>query len=134
MGELEDAAAAYEQALRLRREIGQEGPAIDDVAGLARVALKQGQLPQALAHVEEALEWIERHDAESIEYPPRVYLTAVDVLTAAGEGARAEEILRAALALVQEKAARISDDETRRAFLENVPPHREIRRRVSAIE
>jgi tetratricopeptide (TPR) repeat protein len=134
LGELEDASGAYEQALRLRRDIGQEGYAIDDVAGLARVALKEGRLQEALAYVEEALEWIEGHDVESIEYPARVYLAAVDVLTAAGEKERAEEVLRAAYALMQERAARISDEGTRRAYLENVPPHREIRRRFSAIE
>jgi class 3 adenylate cyclase/tetratricopeptide (TPR) repeat protein len=134
LGELEEAATAYEQALRLRRDIGQEGLAIDDVAGLARVALREERLDDALGHVEEALEWIQAHDAESVEYPLRVYLTAADVLAEAGKTERAQEVVRTAHALLQERAARISDEVTRRAFLENVPPHREIVRRVSAME
>jgi predicted ATPase/class 3 adenylate cyclase len=134
LGEPEEAAAAYERALRLRREMGQEGPAIDDVAGLARAALNTGDLPKALAYVEEALEWIEAHDAESVEYPLRVFLTAADVLVKAGQRERAEAVLQTAHALLQRRAARIGDEATRRDFLENVPPHREVLLRVSATE
>jgi hypothetical protein len=39
---------------------------------------------------------------------------------------RAQDILRAAYHLLQEWAARISDEEMRRSFLENVAAHREI--------
>jgi tetratricopeptide (TPR) repeat protein len=51
LGRLAEAADAYRQALDLRRELGQPNLAMEDLAGLARVA--QGQ---ALARVEEILD------------------------------------------------------------------------------
>jgi len=131
LGELGDASKAYEEALRLRCEIGQDALAIDDLAGLARVALEQDRVAQALAHVEEALDWIGIHGVQGIEYPLRVYLTSADVLAAAGQEERAAEILATAYDLLQEQAARISDEDTRRAFLENVPLHQQLRSRIS---
>jgi tetratricopeptide (TPR) repeat protein len=43
LGDLEAAAKVYDDALRLRRELGQNALAMDDLAGLAWVALAQGQ-------------------------------------------------------------------------------------------
>jgi len=133
-GDLEGAAATYEQALQLRREIDHDAAAMDDVAGLARVALEQGRLSDAVGYVEETLAWIASHGVEGIEYPLRVYLSANDVLTAAERQDEAEEVVRAAYMLLQEKASHIQDEATRRAYLEKVPPHREVRRRFSAIQ
>jgi len=131
LGELDAAAATYEEALCLRREIGQEALAMDSLAGLARVTLKQGQMVRASTYVEETLDWIAGHGVHGIEYPLRVYLTAADVLIAAGQEERATETLTAAQTLIQEQAARISDETTRQAFLENVPLHRQISDRIS---
>ncbi len=132
--EFEEAAAAYREALELRREMEHEAVAIDDVAGLARVALAQGRLADALSHVDEALAWIASHGVEGIEYPLRVYLTVDDVLTAAGREEGAAEAVRNGHALLQEKASHIHDEPTRHAYLERVPPNREIRRRFSKLD
>ncbi len=123
LGETQGAAAAYEAALQLRREIGQSALMIDDLAGLARTALAQANLPEALARGEETLAWIAAHGVAGIEYPLRVYLAAADVLSATGQAERAAAALSAANALVQEQAARISDESARRSFLEKVPLH-----------
>jgi tetratricopeptide (TPR) repeat protein len=123
LGDLQAAAATYQEALHLRREIGQEALAIDDVAGLAGLALKRGQIAGAQALAEEALVWIEEHGVQGIDYPVRVYLTCASVLTATGQADRASGILAAARALVEERAARISDEDTRRSFREKVPLH-----------
>lgn len=130
-GELAGAAAAYEEALHLRRDLGQAACAIDDLAGLARVALKRAQLGQAVSYVEEALAWIDEHGVDSIEYPLRVYLTSADVLMATRQVERAVDVLVTANGLLLERAARISDEATRRVFLENVPVHRQIRERLA---
>jgi len=55
LGELEAAAEAYGEAMHLRRELGQHSLAIDDLAGLARVATAQGDLERALEQGEEIL-------------------------------------------------------------------------------
>jgi hypothetical protein len=107
---------------------------VDDLAGLARVSLSQGQLETALAFVEEALAWIAAHGVHGIEYPLRVYLTAADVLGTAGRPEQADEVLAEARSLLQEQAARISDERTRRDFIERVPLHRQVQERTEWID
>jgi predicted ATPase len=134
LGELEDAHDVYIEALHLRRNIGQSAQAIDDLAGLARVTLAQSQVSKALTYVEEILIWIEDHGIAGIEYPLRVYLTCTDVLVSVGQTARAVNIIRTAHALLLEQASRISDEVTRRAFLENGPLHHEVRERLNSLD
>jgi hypothetical protein len=57
--------------------------------------------------------------------PMRVYLTCYRVLEASKDP-RAAEVLATAHSLLQERAAKIEDEEMRRSFLENVPAHREL--------
>jgi len=134
LGDLAAAAAAYEQARRLRGQIGQEAPAMDDLAGLARIALRRGEVEQARAHAETVRSWIAAHGVEGIEYPLRVYLALADVLGEAGRPEAASEMLAAARALLQEQAGRISAAEDRRGFLQQVPLHRQVQERTSAIQ
>lgn len=134
LGEWTAAADAYQEALQLRRAIGQAAPAIDDLAGLARVALNQGQTDTALAYVEQVLDWIAANGVHGIEYPLRVYLTSADVLSAADDMQRAIEILITAKALLQEQATRISDETTRQAFLQQVPLHQQLYKRLAQVQ
>jgi len=124
-GELKAAAKAYGKALYLRRELGQHGLAVDDLTGLAHTAMVQEDSERALEHVEEILAWIEANGTEEIEYPLQVYLTCYRVLRAS-QDSRAGDILNTAHRLLQERAAKISDEEMRCSFLENVATHREI--------
>jgi class 3 adenylate cyclase/tetratricopeptide (TPR) repeat protein len=133
LGDLDAAAAAYTEALQIRRELGQDSRAIDDVAGLARIALRQQQLEQALAYVEETLAWIDEHGVAGIDYPLRVYLTAGDVLYAVGQPEHAAEVLLAAQSLIEERAVRISDEATRQSFLEQGPLHQQLWERLSLV-
>jgi hypothetical protein len=57
--------------------------------------------------------------------PFRIRLTCYQVLRA-NDDDRAEEVLRTAHQLLQERAARIEDERLRRSFLEKVPWHREL--------
>jgi tetratricopeptide (TPR) repeat protein len=144
LGPLSEAAEVYQQALVLRQELGQQNLAIESLAGAARVSLAQGNLTQAQAQVEEILAHLETnirsttHDTAASGHglhgavePFRVYLTCYRVLRA-GQDLRAQEILNTAHRLLQEQAARISDEELRRSFLENVAAHREIVEEVRA--
>jgi class 3 adenylate cyclase/tetratricopeptide (TPR) repeat protein len=132
LGELDAAADSYSRARDLRREVGQEALAIDDLAGLAWVALKQERLTEALTYAEEALAWMAEQGVDGIEYPLRIYLIAADVLASAGHGERVPGILSAAHDLLQARAGRISDEATRQAFMEQVPLHRELLGRTRA--
>jgi len=57
--------------------------------------------------------------------PMRIYLTCYQVLRAAKDR-RAEEILKAAVRVLEERAARLVDEDLRRSYLENVAANREI--------
>ena len=57
--------------------------------------------------------------------PLRIYLTCYRVLLANGEPS-AGKVLGAAHRLLQERAAKIDEEDLRRSFLENVAAHREI--------
>ena len=125
VGRLEEAAEAYQNSVALRRELGRPNLAMESLAGLARVALAQGDLARAQAHVEEILSCLETGTLHGTIAPFQVYLTCYRVLKD-GQDPRAQEILATAYDLLQERAARITDEEMRRSFLENVAAHREI--------
>jgi len=125
LGHLTEAADAYRQALTLRRRLDEHGRASVPLAGLARLCLAQGEIAHAQAHVKEILGYLETGNLGRVIEPLRVYLTCYWVLEAAGDP-RADHILEEAHSLLQDRAARISDEEERRSFLENVAAHREI--------
>jgi predicted ATPase/class 3 adenylate cyclase len=122
---LEEATEAYWQGLTIRRGLGEENMAMETLAGLARVCLAQGDVVQAREHVDEVLCYLETGSLDGTYEPFRVYLTCYRVLEADGD-ARAGEVLATAYDLLQERAAKIEDEEMRRSFLENVDAHREL--------
>jgi citrate synthase len=97
----------------------------DPLAGLARVAMAQGDLAQAQAHIEEIVAHLESGSLDGTDEPFRIYLTCHRVLRANGDP-RAEALLDTARRLLQEDAAKIGDEGLRRSFLENVAAHRQI--------
>jgi tetratricopeptide (TPR) repeat protein len=125
LGRLDEAQDAYRQGLELLREFGHWDRAADGLAGLARIALAQDHLPEAQACVEEILSYLETGNLDRLFEPFRVYLTCYRVLRAADDP-RAGGVLETAHRLLQERAAKISDEEERRSYLENVAAHREI--------
>lgn len=62
---------------------------------------------------------------DGTDEPLRISLTCYQVLQATGD-LRAAEVLATAHATLTEQAAKISDAQMRRSFLENVPYHRAI--------
>ncbi|HUT17943.1 MAG TPA: tetratricopeptide repeat protein, partial [Anaerolineae bacterium] len=126
LGHPAEAADAYRQGLALRREKGQHHLVVEPMAGLARVALAQGDPVGALAHVDDILGYLSDHPAlEGTLEPLRIYLTCYRVLQANGDP-RGGEILDAAYHLLQKRAATIEDEDLRRSYVENVAVHREI--------
>jgi predicted ATPase/class 3 adenylate cyclase len=127
LGRYAFAVEAYSQSrdqlleLQMRRQ-----QVLDPVAGLARVALAQGDLPAALEQVEFILAHMAAGGSfDGTEEPLRLPLTCYQVLSAAGDP-RAAEVLANAHAELLKQADRISDPQARRSFLQNVPHNREI--------
>jgi tetratricopeptide (TPR) repeat protein len=125
LGDAAGAMAAYHQALDRYRQSGWLNPPMEVRAGLARLALAQGDRSQALEHTEPILKHLECHTLDGTFDPFRIRLTCYQVLRAV-EDDRADEVLRAAYQLLQERAAGIEDERLRKSFLERVPWHREL--------
>lgn len=120
-----EAAEMHRRAMAIRRELGALNVAAESLASLAHLSLTLGDLAQAQAQVEEILSYLEDGTLDGTDEPFQVYLTCYRVLCA-GRDPRAEGVLVAAHRLLQERAARIEDEELRQSFLENVVAHREI--------
>jgi tetratricopeptide (TPR) repeat protein len=126
LGRLAEAADAYRQGLIKRREREQHHLTVEPLAGLARVALAQRDPAEALAHVDEILDYLTDHpELHGTLEPLRIYLTCYRVLLASIDP-RAEKVLDTAYHLLHERAATIEDENLRRSYLENVAAHREI--------
>jgi tetratricopeptide (TPR) repeat protein len=125
LGRTDAAAAAYRVSCDLYHAAGRADAAVEALAGLARLALGQGDIAEALAQVEPILIRLAQGDAEPSEEILRVDLTCYQVLRAANDP-RAASVLEAAYAKLQEQAAKITDEAMRRSFLENVPYHHAI--------
>jgi tetratricopeptide (TPR) repeat protein len=121
----DEASQAFERALDLWQQLGGQGGAMQCLAGLAHITLTQGHLAAAQDHVEEILSYLETDSLDRKREPFRVYLTCYRVLRANGDP-RADDPLQRAHALLQERAARINDEDQRRSYLQNVEEHREI--------
>jgi len=125
LGHRDGAVDAYREALALMRELGQWSRTSQPLAGQACVSLAQGDLAQAQTHVEEIMSRLGTGIPIGIMEPFRVYLTCYRVLLANGDP-RAQAILETGHRLLQETAAKISNEEERRSYLENVAANREI--------
>jgi ATP/maltotriose-dependent transcriptional regulator MalT len=127
LGRHEAAAAAYAcshdalQRLQMRPQ-----QVLDPVSGLARVALAQGRLDEAMAHTAPLLDHLaEGGHFDGTEEPLLLPLTAWRVLHACGDP-RALAVLQEAVVQLQAQARQLSDEAARRALLERVPHHREL--------
>jgi tetratricopeptide (TPR) repeat protein len=141
LGELEEGRAAYQEALGLRRELGQAHLATEPLAGLARVALARGDLTGAGRYIDEILSHLEKgapgsgggHPLNGTDEPIRILLTCYQVLRAYRDS-RADKVLAEAYQLLQERSAKIEDAALRRSYLENVRANREILRERQAVD
>jgi len=132
LGDEAGAIASYRQALDRYRRSGYLNPPMEAHAGLARLALVQGDESQALEHTEAILYHLQDHTLDGTFEPFRVYLTCFKVLEA-NEDPRAAEVLRTSCQLLQARAAGIEEEQLRQSFLEGVPYHRELLREGSRV-
>ena len=125
MGRLDEAADSYRQASRLQQALNESTPLMESLAGLTRASLARGDMTQAKTSVEEILNRLEISGLYGMEEPFQVYLTCYRVLRASHDP-RARAILNTAYTLLQERAAKLNNEDLRRSFLEDVPSHRDL--------
>jgi predicted ATPase/class 3 adenylate cyclase len=126
LGEMQQARAAYAEALQIRNELQQQGLAMGAHAGLARTALEIGEIDAARSHALVVCRHLDAGGTLAGAWEPlRIHLSCAQVLHAAGD-AEADRALERARRVLLSDAERIADPADRRTFLENVPWHREI--------
>jgi tetratricopeptide (TPR) repeat protein len=125
-GDFDGASEAYQKSLSIWEQSRQPLLATEPAAGLATIALEQGDLDAASRHAQKILPVMEQKPGlDGTDDPLRVYLACYRVLSAKNDPA-AVEILQTAYELIQSRAANIPREQSRRAFLENIPHHRKI--------
>lgn len=116
------AQESYQHAVQLYQQLDIVPMLVEARAGLARMALSQGDLVGAQTHVEAILPILAVQPLLGMDEPFLVYLTCHRVLTAI-QDARAMLLLQTGYHLLQSYANHITDNNLRRSFLERVPVH-----------
>lgn len=129
LGEAAQALEPVQQALTLYRELKSPDLIIEALAVLARAHLAQDQTAEAITAVAEVLDYLAQESAReailnALDEPVRIYVICYQALQTA-EDPRAGEVLQTARALLEERAARITEADARRSYLDHVPWHRE---------
>ncbi|MCB0159764.1 MAG: tetratricopeptide repeat protein, partial [Caldilineaceae bacterium] len=119
-----EAADAYRFALAQHDKLEQANRALEPSAGLADVALQQGDLAVAQSQVETILEHLQTHRLDLTDEALRVYMTCRRVMVAAGDP-RAERLLQQAVEQLRTRAASLETDAQREHFWSS-PLHREV--------
>jgi tetratricopeptide (TPR) repeat protein len=130
LGRLTEAREDLTRAMALRLELDDKTPTVvDNLAALARVAVGENQPSEAVSLAVRTLDQMRDHGAGGVEYPIRAYLDCYRVLCAHGgadEMALAKQALAEARALLDQRAANISDADLRNSFLFKVPFNRDL--------
>jgi predicted ATPase/class 3 adenylate cyclase len=123
-GESKQAAAAYESAVRMLREMGATPYAMDALAGSARCALLCDNAVLAIQLASEVWAFLRESGPGGLEFP----LLAYESCALAFVNEEDDQAYRAAVAAgydeLMERAQRISDNEWRGSFLRDVPEHK----------
>jgi tetratricopeptide (TPR) repeat protein len=122
-GRLSEAAEIFTESVRWWGVQAETAPSIEALAGLSRVALARGALPDAVAHADVIYHHL--GSALRVMEPLRVYMACWQAFQATDDP-RAAEVLERATGLLAELGRRIHDPWLRRSFLEQVAAHREI--------
>lgn len=120
------AVAHFERALRLRKQNGQDAFEIDALAGLLRVAIATGDCGKTSEHYAEIRKRIDERGMEGVEHTRRLYLALIRGSEMLRNG-RTREYLDEAMAFLDERAGKVTDEAMRISFLNNVPAHRQLR-------
>lgn len=123
-GEHRDALQAFRQGQRMLDQVGAAGYAADALAGLGRCTMEAGDLAQASRYALSLWEYLTEQGASGMEFPILAYQSCAMLFDAIGDNVRKRQAVLAGMEELRSRAARISDPEWRRIYLEKVPEHR----------
>jgi len=116
-GNVKAAEADFVAALAVFEALEVEAAAVEQVAGLARVALAEGRTDEALAYARRCITHLEHSGVIGVEFPFLLYLTCHDCLLAAGEAQEARELVELAVGLLHGRAGTLRDEAQRASML-----------------
>ena len=126
-GELERARQTAERALQL--DSLDPAPTALVLARLSAIDLSEGLTSDALEHASSAQELVQEHGVT--EFVGLIAKSHVESLEAAGLPEQARAALRAAVSWIEAQAAKLDEPLAQRSFLEQVPEHAYLLRRVA---
>jgi hypothetical protein len=119
--ELEQARAAFQQAVRIRVELDQPALAMEPLAALVDVALRKDDLRAAAEQAEKILTHFEQGGTlEGTDEPLRVYYTCYLFLKR-NQDPRAVQVLHTGIELLRAQASKFKDEQARKTYVESVP-------------
>ncbi|MGL4648990.1 MAG: tetratricopeptide repeat protein, partial [Caldilineaceae bacterium] len=126
LGRYDEAQEVALRALQINRELEQETAQTFVHATLAQASSKLGDSAASLEHARTGMEILSRSDGIGVDFPVRDAWMCAEVLEQGGATFEAVYARSSAARWLSEKAARISDETLRAAYLSNVPLHRTI--------
>jgi tetratricopeptide (TPR) repeat protein len=113
----------FEQADQVFTEISVRGSRMDCQAGLARCALKLGNLELAQRLTQELWVYLQQNQTIGMEFPILAYQTCIMTFDQCEQPQEMAEALRLGYALLVENASRISEPNWRQVYLHQIPEH-----------
>ncbi len=133
LGNLDEAAVFYREALALYRQVGREMMAIECLAGLARVAHAAGRSDEAMALIGEVGDYLERGGTiDGTEDAIGIHLACHEVMKGI-DPARAQRHLASGRALLMKRAEPLAASD-REGFLSRIPSHRALLEACESLE
>jgi tetratricopeptide (TPR) repeat protein len=132
-GEHDRAAELYRTGRDRRRDSGLGGLAQDDVAGLLRLAVTRRDVASTRRYARELGDWFEKQGDSGLEDPILAYLSLSEAQELLGDIEDSRDTIDAGYRLMMERARLLTDEETVRTYLDEVPTNRKVQARHAAM-
>ncbi|MCX7782285.1 MAG: AAA family ATPase [Meiothermus sp.] len=123
-GHIELATQHFDQARSRFEALNLFRLAMEPIAGLARLALVQGDLKTAQSYADLLWQYLTQHGINSLVL--EAHLACAEVFKAAGNLEDAKRVIESSYRELIDRAYKISNPEWREAFLENVPENKQV--------
>ncbi|MCK6625260.1 MAG: tetratricopeptide repeat protein [Anaerolineae bacterium] len=133
-GQPRQAKKAFEEVLKIQREVQQEVRMTESIALLGRAALAANDLSLADTCARHAFNSIINRGTQGIEHPAIVYLTCYQILQGQQKFEQAQEMLALGQAFIMTQMAQIDDPALQQIYLTHIPENRQIRELAAAQE
>ncbi len=118
---------AFEQVNFIAEKLGNHTGCPDANAGLARLWMAGGKINLAVRQIETSLaELVAPPAIWQAKYPAQFYLTAFEVLSAAGQPAAAATVLQTGQSLLRQRLVNLNNPQLEAGYFNNIPQHRRL--------